>query len=126
MEEPKGFKVGDVVTSEHGVSNVLTNTRRDSQPIEVLFPNGIYVWYTKDGRTHKNAPITLFHGKGKVDITFTPKLEPVYEYQWLFRYDSDGAIGTTDSYYKTEQEALGDYHDDELLERLDKYKREVK
>jgi len=129
MEEPKEFKVGDVVTSEYGVSVVESNDKDGAYPVKVWFGTSIYARYTYDGRDHKNAPISLFHGKGKVDITFTPNLEPVYEYQWLVDHGPDQLIITR--WHRTEEEVLSTFRKFSnyplvIVERLDKYKREVK
>jgi len=126
MEEPKEFEVDEVVTSELGVCRVTENARLGMLPVEVFFKNGAYAEYTADGRLSEESPISLFHGKGKVDITFTPDHEPVYEYQWLLKYKV-GVVDTS-AFYKTEGEMLDDYsdHEVEFFERLDKYRREAK
>jgi len=64
---------------------------------------------------------------GKVDITFTQ--EPVYEYQWLVDHGDDKLIIT--KWHRTEEEVLSTFrkfshYDLVIVERLDKYKREVK
>jgi len=53
------------------------------------------------------------------------KPEPTYEYQWLLK-GRNGIFKITDSYYEIELEVHKDYHAGDLVERLDKYKREVK
>jgi len=122
----KKFKVGDVVTSELGEGLVIYYLQGKDYPVQVRFMGVNRVEsYSNEGRLDEDAPITLFHGKGKVNVTFTPETEPVYEYQWLVRY-KDGSILTTD-YFKTEEDViLGWTNTPVILERLDKYKREVK
>ena len=95
----KEFKVGDVVTSLSGVGVIEEVT--DTGMVCVLFENGSNEDFELDGKMFPREPVALFHGKGKVDITFTP--EPVYEYMWRVDYEN-GWIRHT-GYYKTKKEA---------------------
>ena len=125
----KKFKVGDVVTSITGIGKVSKVTKDARYPIEVLYddPEIGYGSFTEDGVRRIGEPVSLFLGKGKVDVVFTPEPEPVYEYQWLVKCGGNKSVFATERFYKTEEELQAFCISNvQILERLDKYKREVK
>jgi len=81
-------------------------------------------WIYGDSDSAVFVPFDNEFMEGKVNVTFTPEAEIVYEYQWLVRY-KDGTLGTTD-YYRLHEVGQLDSGKVELVERLDKYRREVK
>jgi len=125
----KKFKVGDVVTSELGEGLVIYYLQCKDYPVQVRFMGVNRVEsYSNEGRLDEDAPITLFHGKGKVNVTFTPEPEPVYEYQWLIE-KGDEIICITE-WHKTIDEVFKKYsslytHAVFSVHRLDECKRQV-
>jgi len=55
-----------------------------------------------------------------------PKPEPVYEYQWLMKNHVDGTVFVTSQFFKSLRSLRSMGNHIEILERLDKYKREAK
>ena len=123
----KEFKVGDKVTSiTHGKGKVINTISSSMYPIKVEFERFYYViGFTQNGNQFENAEnISLFHGHGTFKTEFIEDKELKYEWQWL--YKNKGLYETT-AFYKTYEEmfkCIGQYH--EVIERLEKSKKEIK
>ena len=89
----------------------------DGVVVENRFIGG--VWHAVTELSNFGKPFSEFRVKPEV------KPEPVYEYEWLIKY-LDGELVIT-GFHKTEEEVWNNYGNGiAYVERLDKYKREVK
>jgi hypothetical protein len=99
----KEFKVGDKVCDPIlGLNGeVIELVSYDAYPVTVEFENGAWYTYTSGYDLTTDALPRLYHGHmepGTAKITFEPKKEHVYEYQWLMQ-KPEGTFWVTGGYY---------------------------
>lgn len=132
------FKVGDKVCDPIKYGNGIVTRiyeahsgRTNNNLLVVDFGKGITWSYSLDGFDNLvNKLPNLYHGhmeEGTGKITFEPKKEPVYEWQWEYVNTTKECICTT-GFYTSEKEMLdnwaGTWRKDFI--RIERSKRERK
>lgn len=111
----QAFKVGDKVCDPIlGLNGEVINlVSSDVYPVRVESENGTLNSYTSAGALAIGTLPRLFHGHmepGTTKITFEPKKEPVYEYQWIVERDiSANDFYVTGRHYKDANEFKENY-----------------
>lgn len=122
------FKVGDKVCDPvYGWNGYIYAIESgDNYPIFVQFENGESFAYTFIGSAStKESTQRLFDGHmepGTGKLTFTPKKEPVYEWQWLIRDTNQNSFFA--SCHHEDINAI--YSPEVVLCRIEESKREAK
>lgn len=126
------FKVGDKVCDPvRGLNGVVNSVSEPGYyPVKVDFECGDDDAYTSDGKVYDaNLLPSLFLGHmepGTGKVTFTPKKEPVYEWQWLKVFDSSGIFDTTGHFESEEELSACIPIGWKIHSRIEESKREVK